>query len=172
MTSLNIYLKIGFVSIALLFLPCTVYSQSPMLMRSALGSGGASVSVHPDGSKISFPQSIGQFGITGVFTDNNIEIRQGFIQPVLIVKAVSKTEIIKIIVYPNPFSTEVNLKISEEIAGNIELKIIDIAGKTVYAGTIPAAATFKIDLSFLYSGMYMLSVKGNNFLVNYKIIKN
>ena len=172
MTSLNIYVRIGFISIVLLFLPCTVYSQSPILMRSALGSGGASVSVRPDGTKISFPQSIGQYGITGVFSENNIEFRQGFIQPVLIVKAVSKTENIKIIVYPNPFSTEVNLKIREEITGNLELKIIDITGKTVYTGKIPAAATFKIDLSFLYSGMYMLSVKGNNFLSSYKIIKN
>ncbi len=147
-------------------------SQTPLLLRSSLGMGGASVTVTADGSKNAFPQSIGQYGIAGVFNKQNLELRQGFIQPVLIVKPFRESENIKISVYPNPFSSVVCVKLTSEITGNVELKITDLAGKPVYIKNLPAEEIIQVDLSSLYSGIYLLNVRKNKIQINCKIIKN
>jgi hypothetical protein len=162
------------ISFSLAFLLSTVLlnSQSPLLLRSSLGTGGASISVSSDGSKKSFPQSIGQFGLTGVYNKQNLEIRQGFIQPVLIVKSAAGTEKINISAYPNPFSSVVFVKLNEKVTGNLELKIVDLAGKPVYTERIPAEEINQINLSSLYRGIYILTIRNNNIQINFKIIKN
>jgi hypothetical protein len=147
-------------------------SQTPLLLRSSLGIGGASVTVTADGSKNAFPQSIGQYGIAGVFNKQNLEIRQGFIQPVLIIKPFRESENIKISVYPNPFSSVVYVKLTSEITGSIELKITDLAGKPVYVEKRQADELIQVDLSSLCRGIYLLNVRNNNIQINCKIIKN
>jgi len=147
-------------------------SQTPLLLRSSLGMGGASVSVTADGSTNTFPQSIGLYGVAGFFNKQNLELRQGFIQPLLIVKPFRESENIKISVYPNPFSSVVYVKLNREMTGTVELKITDLAGKPVYSEKRPADEIIQVDLSSLYSGIYLLNVKKNNVQINCKIIKN
>jgi hypothetical protein len=134
--------------------------------------GGASVTVSADGSKNAFPQIIGQYGIAGIYNKQNLELRQGFIQPVLIVKPFRESENIKISVYPNPFSSVVYVKLTGEMTGTVELKITDLAGKPVYTKNRPVEEIIQIDLSPLYSGIYLLNIRKNNIQINCKIIKN
>lgn len=171
MTLIHIHKKIGFIGFTFLFLNCTANSQTPLLLRTALGTGGASTTVSTDGTKISFPQSIGQYGLTGVFNKKNLELRQGFIQPVIIVKSFHETEDINISVYPNPFSSVVFVKVRSEVTGKIELKIFDLAGKLVYVEIIPAQKIIPVNLSSLYRGIYILIIRSNNIQIKYKIIK-
>ena len=172
MVIIRIHIKLCFISFALLFLYGMANSQAPLLLRSALGTGGASISVSSDGTKISFPQSIGQYSVTGVYNKDNLELRQGFIQPVMIVKSSHEAENKNISVYPNPFSSVVHVKMNYEISGNIELKIIDLAGKPVYVERTPAEEIIQINLNSLYRGIYILKIRNNNNQSNYKIIKN
>jgi len=147
-------------------------SQTPLLLRSSLGMGGASVTVSADGSKNIFPQSIGQYGVAGIYNKQNLELRQGFIQPVLIVKPFRESENIKISVYPNPFSSAVYVKLNREMTGTVELKITDLAGKQVYTEKRPADEIIQVDLSSSCSGIYLLNIRNNNIQINCKIIKN
>jgi hypothetical protein len=147
-------------------------SQTPLLLRSSLGTGGASITVSADGTKSTLPQSIGQYGVTGVFNKKNLELRQGFIQPVIIVKSFHEAEKINLSVYPNPFSSIVYLKLNKEVTGNLELEIFDIAGKPVFVESRPAEEIIKINLNSLYRGIYILNIRKNNIQTNYKIIKN
>lgn len=147
-------------------------SQTPLLLRSSLGMGGASITVSADGSKSTIPQSIGQYGVAGIFNKQNLELRQGFIQPVLIIKPFRESENIKISVYPNPFSSVVYVNLSREITGSVELKITDLAGKAVHNEKRPAEEITQVDLSSLLPGIYLLNIRINNIHINCKIIKN
>lgn len=147
-------------------------SQTPLLLRSSLGIGGASVTLSTDGLKNTFPQSIGQYGVAGIYNKQNLEFRQGFIQPLLIVKPFRESENIKISVYPNPFSSVVYVKLNREMAGTVELKITDLAGKQVYTENRLADEIIQVDLSSLFRGIYLLNVRNNNIQINCKIIKN
>jgi hypothetical protein len=149
-----------------------VNSQAPVLLRSTLGIGGASLTISPDGNKISFPQSIGQYSVTGVFIKNNLELRQGFIQPVIAVKSIPGYDKMNINIYPNPFSETVNIILNEDISGNVYLKIFDLAGSPVYMKIIVAEATIPVNLSSLSSGIYILEITINRRHFKYKIIKN
>lgn len=171
MRRLHFTKNLGIISFALLFLDVTANSQ-PLLLRSTLGTGGASITISTGGNKISFPQSIGQYGVTGSFSMKNLEIRQGFIQPVLIVKSFNETVNNNFIVYPNPFSSVIFVKVNKEVTGNIELKIMDLAGKPVHIETITAETIIQVNLSSLKRGLYVLSIRGKNIQTNNKIIKN
>jgi hypothetical protein len=171
MRFLNILTKFGFISLNFLLLNGTANSQTPLLLRATLSSGGASSTLSPDGIKISFPQSIGQAGVIGVFSKKNLILSQGFIQPVLIRKSSHEAENINISIYPNPFSTVVFVKMNREETGNVELKIIDLAGKAVYIEKLPTQEIIPINLGFLYRGIYILTIRSNGIQNNYKIIK-
>jgi hypothetical protein len=147
------------------------YSQSPVLLRSALGMGGASQTVSREGARISFPQSIGQSGITGVFKLKDLEVRQGFIQPVLIIKPSIEPEKRSIIVYPNPFSSVVFVNTQQDFPGQLELTVIDLAGKQVHREIFPANEIVRLDLSFLNRGLYILKIRRKDIQSSYKIIK-
>jgi len=133
--------------------------------------GGASQTVSREGTRISFPQSIGQSGITGVYNLKNLEVREGFIQPVLIVKSSPEIEKSGIIVYPNPFSSVVFVKMQQDLSAKLELTVIDLAGKKLYSETFPANEIVRLDLSFLNKGLYILKIQSKDIQTSYKIIK-
>jgi len=171
MRFINIPLKLVYLIFALLYIQGRVFSQSPVLLRSTLGTGGASTIVSAEGHKISFPQSIGQSGITGVYTMKNLELRQGFIQPVLRVKSLNESQNNIISIYPNPLTSVVFVKVNSEITGNIGLNIFDLSGRKVYTDTIPAKEIIQLNLSSLPGGTYILKLTGSNIQANYKLIK-
>jgi hypothetical protein len=147
-------------------------SQTPLLLRSALSTGGASISISHGGTKSTFQQSIGQYSVTGVFSKKKLELRQGFIQPIMILKSFPEAENKYINTYPNPFSSVVYVKLNGKVTGNLELKIMDLAGRSVYTERIPAKEINTINLSSLYRGIYILTIRNKNMQINYKIIKN
>lgn len=66
-------------------------------------------------------------------------------------------------VYPNPFTSELNVK-----GGNGILTITDVTGKVVYTASHSSQST--LDLSFLNQGMYVISVNANG-VISTKLIK-
>lgn len=80
-------------------------------------------------------------------------------------QTVSVNELAKneVSVYPNPFSTELNI-----VGGKGELTIADLTGKVVYSAAHSTESN--LDLSFLNKGIYVLSINQNGE-ISTKLIK-
>lgn len=149
-------------------------SQTPSLVRSTLGAGGASAAISISGEKTVLLQSIGQSSVTGLFRRSGFELRQGYIQPLTGINIMKGAGNWKITVWPNPFSSEVFLKIYDETDEPpviADFKITDLAGKVVYSGSISLEKSAGIKLSFLRRGIYILNIRKDNRLFYNKIIK-
>ena len=75
------------------------------------------------------------------------------------------------VIYPNPTSDYVVLKISETTLGNLSYRVIDINGKVISHRNITNGDT-QINMQQLPVGMYILKViQSNQELKTFKIIK-
>lgn len=70
-------------------------------------------------------------------------------------------------VYPNPTVNQVNIDVSGLPSGNAVFRLMDITGKTIreFAVNPDAQSNLRLDVSNLVSGIYMISISGEN--VNY-----
>ena len=74
--------------------------------------------------------------------------------------------------FPNPVSDIIHLKFHEELNQNIQLKIIDLKGRIVYAKFLNAEEIeFDIDLNFIPTGNYFLEINKEGKIYLKKIIK-
>jgi hypothetical protein len=149
-----------------------VNSQVPALLRSTFSIGGAPGTLYSNGHKVMIPQSIGQLSVSGIFTGNRLELRQGYIQPITAFKTQVKEEENKVSVWPNPFVSEVFIKPDKSISGNIDLTVTDLAGRIVYKGGLPTGEPMIVNLEFLPRGLYLLRIRNKNLQFNCKIIKD
>lgn len=69
-------------------------------------------------------------------------------------------------VFPNPTTNQLTVDTEDKI---LEVVIIDITGKTVYSSTDVLRNT--LDVSFLENGVYVISIKTDNYLSTTKFIK-
>jgi|GEM_PF-4374012 len=75
----------------------------------------------------------------------------------------SSTGIISL--YPNPASDKINLILRNEHKGSVEIRITDIAGKTVHYETIYKygnALNYALDVASYESGTYFMEIRMNN----------
>ena len=165
-------MKKTWISFVLLVCSLLLNSQTPSLLRSSLSCGGALAGYSGGVVPVSFPQSIGQYGISGVFVVKNFELRQGFIQPVEIKRSSAKADNTIIRVYPNPFTSVVFVQFIEKPAAPFDLWITDLAGRQVFSKTPGGEMISQVDLSSLKKGIYILVVRYKNIHINYKIIKH
>lgn len=80
----------------------------------------------------------------------------------------------EIIIYPNPFNNEINIKWEKEMS-NFSINIYDTQNKLVFHKSNTEMRQNlmeeKIDLNLLNAGMYFLQITTDNQTVTYKIIK-
>jgi hypothetical protein len=148
-----------------------VNSQELSISRSTLSIAGASRTIPGKSQTTVLQQSIGQNGVIGIFRNEAIELRQGFIQPLFLQKQVPEQNNKGITVWPNPFIYDVNIKFNRKPAGNPELSVYDITGKVIHTEILPASESANINLSFLPGGLYILKIRDNNLLCYSKIMK-
>ncbi|MBO3115472.1 T9SS-dependent M36 family metallopeptidase [Winogradskyella sp. DF17] len=74
-------------------------------------------------------------------------------------------------VYPNPTQTELFIEAKENL-GDVTITLIDINGRLVYKGSDSLFNPISINTSDLKAGLYILTITGDNFSYNEKIIKN
>ena len=144
-------LKPAFALIVLLLTSGNQYSQS-----SVLSSGGDFKS-----SKASFSYSVGQILIsqnlsnsTSLFGENIIlshGVQQVFLQ------TCDRSTKVEIIATPNPSSGIVTLNLINWDEKEIQYNVFDALGKSILSSSISNDQT-KLDLSFLSSGMYIISL--------------
>ncbi len=133
-----------------------------------LASGGKA-----SGSSGSVTYSVGQITYKS-FGNTNGSVSQGVLQPTLVITALESgvNEEISCIVFPNPTSTTVNLKIENRSLENVFFQLYDLNGQLLQDQKVNATNT-SISTENLANTTYLLKVRdGNLELKTFKIIKN
>jgi hypothetical protein len=116
-------------------------------------------------------QTIGQTSAVGNFS-GKFSVQQGFQQSKWSTYlAPSKEVVVKS--YPNPFSQFIQLQLTDLNSTEINVQIFDIKGKLVYMKEHTAEnRIFKIALSHLTIGVYLVKIKSGPLNYFTKVIKN
>ena len=117
--------------------------------------------------------SVGQVAYTSISNTNN-NINEGVQQPYDITIGIPDNKNISLYytVYPNPFSSSVNLKIEKQSIDNLSFQLFDISGKLILNQKVNSSETL-IPMETLANANYFLKVMDNNKEVqSFKIIKN
>jgi hypothetical protein len=79
-------------------------------------------------------------------------------------------EAVELLLAPNPASSYVNLQWDTQLAGDISIRVFDLTGKEVLYEKISANGQYKLDVSDLREGMYMISLASGNQVINKKLM--
>jgi len=139
-------------------------TSSPFLMRATLSASGSSETVTFDNLNFIIQQSIDQSSVIGTSKNNGYTLRQGFIQPNVLVKILDTSMPIDLEVnfYPNPFKEKVSLAFTQQINGNIEVAVFDMVGKLVFLKKYEAIQNLQLQFDNLSLGAYILKITANN----------
>lgn len=150
----------------------SIKAQTYHIQRSVYSNSGGTYTFSTNGKKYFVQQTIGQKGNIGTKKNNEILIRQGFIQPKEIFTIKNKAlNALKFSVYPNPFQSEINLSFSEEIDSIIYIRIVSSTGVLIYRNSIYGNRFINIDLNKIPDGIYVMVISTNNSICNKVIIK-
>lgn len=83
---------------------------------------------------------------------------------------IEETETSSFVVYPNPFSGELNIQLSENVKGNYTFNVTDLSGKTIYTQN-QDKKSFVWNGTSLPKGVYVLSIETNGKIIAKKVIK-
>ncbi|MDN5203126.1 Ig-like domain-containing protein [Fulvivirgaceae bacterium BMA10] len=131
------------------------------------------------------PKSSGTANISIKLTDNgatdapnnNESAVQTFTITVNNVTGIDKKDISNSLsLYPNPISSsEINLKMENEITGEFKVVLYDISGRSHYANNLHKkgkSIELKMDVSKLPRGIYIFKIFNDKFIAEDKIFKN
>ena len=150
------------------FILFSVQDLSSQLHHSSLSS----VSSSNQGSNTIVLHSIGQMSVSGNFISNKISVVQGFQQPFLRPKAEEYIKNESIIVFPNPFSSDLNFKFGSIKPDNLTVDIYDVNGRFIKSLKINRIEDeIKLNLNYLMSTEYIIRLRGNNINYSTKVIK-
>lgn len=140
-----------------------------MAQQNTVASGG-----NASGSGGLSSYSIGQ-AVYGAFTGSNGSASQGVQQPIEIF-TLSGEEFenitLEAIVFPNPTTSNVTLKISNFSLDNLNYQLFDIHGKSISTGKISNEETV-FNMDNYSAATYILKINSNSKeLKTFKIIKN
>jgi hypothetical protein len=133
------------------------FSNAQTITHSVVASAGANHTNTEAGYSISW--TLGE-PVIGSLTssDNTITLHQGFQQGSLVIVSINDIEFTSdILVYPNPATSFVNIKVDGLSSGSLNLEIIDIHGRlrASYQG-FTSEDIVTINTNNLNSGIYML----------------
>jgi hypothetical protein len=119
-------------------------------------------------------QSIGQASVIGTFYDSDYTLRQGFIQPNVLVKIIDKSIPLNLaaVIYPNPFTESVTLSFSEKINDTVDVSVFDLLGRLVFSKSYMADQSINVEFNNLSVANYIIKVTANNKQFIKKILKN
>jgi hypothetical protein len=150
---------------------CSVEAQE--IVRSTVGVTGTSSSINTAEKTYVIQESVGQSSVIGKFQNEGILLRQGFIQPPLkITNVLIDVSDLDAVVYPNPFTSEINIVFNEDVKSPITILIYDVLGKVVYNSEQQPSREIKINLDFLSSAQYLLHISSNTKQFKANLLKN
>ena len=158
-----------FIRIALLlFLSVTCLAQSTSVKIATLSSGIGSST---------YLQSIGQSSVvTGTQQAGAYIIRQGFLQPSArtYTRSIENNVAFSLDVYPNPFSSQIRLKLSRSSATVSQVELYSVDGLRVWDSEIAAnlSEVQLLDFDRLRTGKYILRLVSGNQVITKQLIKD
>jgi hypothetical protein len=86
----------------------------------------------------------------------------------------SDTKEDRILLWPNPTTGRVSLKIhqSDPVAGDVQIHVFGLQGNMVHAEVLPFSPIMRLDLQNLPAGIYFVRVVQNSTVFNGKLIKS
>jgi hypothetical protein len=145
----------------------TAFSQKNPMKISTLSSGIGSST---------YLQSIGQSSVVlGTQSVGTRVIRQGFVQPTArsLRRSVEPGILVSVEAFPNPFVSELRLKLSRASSSPSSVELYSIDGLRVWSGEI--AANFSevqlLDFDRLHTGKYILRLVTNNQVITKSLVK-
>ena len=117
-------------------------------------------------------QSVGQLSPIGNYFSNKTLVVQGFQQPFLMA-SIEETIIDEgIIVYPNPFSTDLNIKFESLKPEQIRIDVYDVNGKFITSFKPEnTEEIITLPLETLMSAEYLIRLRAKNLEYSTKVIK-
>ncbi|AIG30928.1 T9SS type A sorting domain-containing protein [Flavobacterium psychrophilum] len=144
-------------------------SNSISIQRATIGVG-ASIISYPT-SSFTAVQSIGQSSVIGNFKQSNLELRQGFIQPLDFgVYSFDKINYTASI-FPNPFINTFQITFNKDIEFPKNVQIFNINGKLVFNKMFSEKNNLLIEVENLEISTYILILSIQNQIISKKIIK-
>lgn len=161
----------------LLFISCFLVSVSGLfgqqIVRSTVGAAGSTAVVSQENQSLIVQQSVGQASVIGSFQNTQLALRQGFIQPPVSVAGIVETETdLQASLYPNPFTSNVNVVFEEELEGPLAIRIYDMGGRLVHTKELQAERQITLDLGFLSTAQYVLLIQSETKQFKANILKN
>jgi hypothetical protein len=153
-----------------IFLICLLgcFNHQIYAQQSPVSSGGDAKSASG-----SFSFSYGQISYTEIET-NSISICQGVQQAFEIYDlgfSLGSNTNLKLSVFPNPFSSYVNLKIDNLDRSTLESSVFDAAGRLLSTQKIKQRET-KINIDFLPSAVYFIVITdAGKMIKSFKVVK-
>jgi hypothetical protein len=152
----------------LLCLATGVFAQTTGVKRATISSSIGS-------SK--YPQSIGQSSVViGTSRVQSYDLLQGFLAPdfPIFSRTPETLELIRLQAYPNPFTSQVKLKLDRSYPYPLQLQLFSIAGLSVWSGEFPAH-TQELNLEqldHLAVGVYLLRLYTTQQVFTQTLIKH
>ena len=117
-------------------------------------------------------QSVGQLSPIGNYFSNKTSVIQGFQQPFLMA-SIEKTIIDEgVIAYPNPFSTDLNIKFESIKPEQIRIDVYDVNGKFIRSFKPENnEEIITLPLETLMSAEYLIRLRAKNLEYSTKVIK-
>jgi hypothetical protein len=145
--------------------------QEALKPRSALSAGGSSGIITVNGRQYYLQQTTGQQSVTGISMNLHYMLRQGFIQPIQEEHKKLIKETLPVVIYPNPFSSHMNLSFTEETAGPLYVTIYSPDGKIAFLKKYETGRNIDLDLSSLPPSVYILRLTTSKKSLYSRIIK-
>ena len=124
-----------------------------------------------------YPQSIGQSSVViGTSRVQSYDLLQGFLAPdfPIFSRTPETLELIRLQAYPNPFTSQVKLKLDRSYPYPLQLQLFSIAGLAVWSGEFPAH-TQELNLEqldHLAVGVYLLRLYTTQQVFTQTLIKH
>jgi hypothetical protein len=152
----------------LLCLSTAVFAQTSGVKRATFSSSVGS-------SK--YPQSIGQSSVViGSSRVQSHDLLQGFLAPdfPIVSRSRETLELIRLQAYPNPFTSQLKLKLDHSYPQTLQLQLFSIAGLSVWSGEFPAhTKELNLDqLEHLAVGVYILRLYTTQQVFTQTLIKH
>jgi hypothetical protein len=172
----DFYLQVNSVKIfltSLLFALGTALSTPSFAQTSGVKRATFSSSV---GSS-KYPQSIGQSSVViGSIRVQSYDLLQGFLAPdfPIVSRTREPLELIRMQAYPNPFTSQLKLKLDRSYPQTLQLQLFSIAGLSVWSGEFPAnTKELNLDqLEHLSVGVYLLRLYTTQQVFTQTLIKH
>ena len=117
-------------------------------------------------------QSVGQLSPIGNYFSNKTSVIQGFQQPFLMA-SIEETIIDEgVIAYPNPFSTDLNIKFESLKPEQLRIDVYDVNGKFITSFKPEnTEEIITLPLETLMSAEYLIRLRAKNLEYSTKVIK-